>query len=139
MPHAAMFFVREPGSADLTPPEINASLFYQLAQFIVWGEQHGELAGSVSGSRGSSEDGRHGAQQGWDSGASKRPDSARLGRQTVSRILKLRHTRRYSERWNSEKRRAFNDLELLSHLPAGNAARTPQVRREPRQNLCTMP
>ena len=44
MPRAAVFFVPEPGSAGLAPPEINASLFYQLAQFIVWGEQHGELA-----------------------------------------------------------------------------------------------
>ena len=44
MPHTAVFFVPEPGNASLTPPEINAALFYQLAQFIVWGEQHGELA-----------------------------------------------------------------------------------------------
>jgi len=34
----AVFFVPEPGNAGLTPPEINAALFYQLAQFIVWGE-----------------------------------------------------------------------------------------------------
>jgi hypothetical protein len=46
MPHFAAFFVPEPGSASPTPREINASLFYQLAQFVVWGEQHSELVAS---------------------------------------------------------------------------------------------
>ena len=29
---------------DLTPPEINALLFYRLGQFVVWGHQHTDLA-----------------------------------------------------------------------------------------------
>ncbi len=28
----------------LTPPEINALLFYRLGQFVVWGREHGNLA-----------------------------------------------------------------------------------------------
>ena len=31
---------------NLTPPEINALLFYRLGQFVVWGRQHHELAAS---------------------------------------------------------------------------------------------
>ncbi|HTX35345.1 MAG TPA: hypothetical protein VME43_09990 [Bryobacteraceae bacterium] len=34
-----------PGTKDsLTPPEINALLFYRLGQFVVWGQEHKELA-----------------------------------------------------------------------------------------------
>ncbi len=29
---------------SLTPPEINALLFYRLGQFVVWGQEHKELA-----------------------------------------------------------------------------------------------
>ena len=32
--------------ASLTPPEINALLFYRLGQFVVWGREHRDLAAS---------------------------------------------------------------------------------------------
>ena len=31
---------------SLTPPEINALLFYRLGQFVVWGREHRDLAAS---------------------------------------------------------------------------------------------
>jgi hypothetical protein len=31
-------------NGSLTPPEINALLFYRLGQFVVWGQEHKELA-----------------------------------------------------------------------------------------------
>ena len=46
MPHMGPFLIPEPGSARPTPTQINALLFYQLAQFVIWGEQHRELAAS---------------------------------------------------------------------------------------------
>lgn len=46
MPEIAEFFVPEPGAVNPTPSQINALLFYQLGQFIVWGERHRELVAS---------------------------------------------------------------------------------------------
>jgi hypothetical protein len=36
------------GTGSLTPPEINALLFYRLSQFVVWGQEHRDLAAAHS-------------------------------------------------------------------------------------------
>jgi len=35
-------------NGNLTPPEINALLFYRLGQFVVWGQEHKDLAAGDS-------------------------------------------------------------------------------------------
>jgi hypothetical protein len=44
MAHGIAPFAHQLKKSDLTPPEINALLFYRLGQFVVWGHKHTELA-----------------------------------------------------------------------------------------------
>ncbi len=44
MAHVRASFDRGLRTGSLTPPEINALLFYRLGQFVVWGQEHRELA-----------------------------------------------------------------------------------------------
>ena len=46
MAYAVERVVQPLTAASLTPPEINALLFYRLGQLVVWGQRHRELTAS---------------------------------------------------------------------------------------------